>query len=148
MSAVKKLYLLLAALVVAISAPALALAHPMDVTPLNNKDILLMVEKKLTPDVIVQTIKTSPCTFDTFPSVMKELKRRGVPEAVLEAMIDAPYGPAAQNLTTEEPSEGEQQPIYHYTESIKQYLTPVNTGRRYEPRANRTRASRNTRIRR
>lgn len=119
----------------------------MDVTPLNNKDILLMVEKKLTPEVIVQTIKTSPCTFDTFPSVMKELKRRGVPEEVLEAMIDAPYGPAEDRQATEALSETEQ-PIYHYTESIKQYLTPVNTGRRYEPRTNRTRASRNTRIRR
>lgn len=143
----KKLNLLLAALLVAIGAPALALAHPMDVTPLNNKDILLMVEKKLTPEVIVQTIKTSPCTFDTFPSVMKELKRRGVPEEVLEAMIDAPYGPAEDRQATEALSETEQ-PIYHYTESIKQYLTPVNTGRRYEPRTNRTRASRNTRIRR
>ncbi len=143
----KKLNLLLAALLVAIGAPALALAHPMDVTPLNNKDILLMVEKKLTPEVIVQTIKTSPCTFDTFPSVMKELKRRGVPEEVLEAMIDAPYGPAEERQATEALSETEQ-PIYHYTESIKQYLTPVNTGRRYEPRTNRTRASRNTRIRR
>ena len=143
----KKLHLLVAALLVAIGAPAIALAHPMDVTPLNNKDILLMVEKKLTPEVILQTIKTSPCTFDTFPSVMKELKRRGVPEQVLEAMIDAPYGPAAQNLTTETAPEGEE-PIYHYTESIKQYLTPVKTGRRYEPRTNRTRASSNTRIRR
>ena len=140
----KKLNLLLAALLVAIGAPALALAHPMDVTPLNNKDILLMVEKKLTLEVIVQTIKTSPCTFDTFPSVMKELKRRGVPEEVLEAMIDAPYGPAEEKLSTEQLA-GE--PIYHYTESIKQYLAPVNTGRRYEPRANRARASRN-RIRR
>jgi hypothetical protein len=140
---VKKLYLLLAALFVAIGAPAIALAHPMDVTPLNNKDILMMVEKKLTPELIIQTIRTSPCTFDTFPSVMKELKRRGVPEEVLEAMIDAPYGPAEEKQASEDLPD---QQIYHYTESIKQYLTPLDTGRRYAPRTNRTRAAR-TRIR-
>jgi hypothetical protein len=146
-SAVKKLYLLLAALLIAIGAPAIALAHPMDVTPLSNKDVLMMVEKKLTPEVIIQTIKTSPCTFDTFPSVMKELKRRGVPEEVLEAMIDAPYGPAEEKQATEDiPTDvATEQPIYHYTDSIKQYLAPVDTGRRYRPRTNRTRASRTPR---
>ena len=140
----KKLYLLLAALLVAIGAPAIALAHSMDVTPLSNKDILMMVERKLTPEVIVQTIKTSPCTFDTFPSVMKELKRRGVPEEVLEAMIDAPYGPAEEKQAIEDVAT--EQPIYHYTENIKQFLTPADTGRRYQPRTNRTRAARTTRM--
>ena len=143
----KKLYLVFAALLVAIGAPVICLAHPVDVTPLNNKDVLQMVERKVSADVIVQTIKTSPCTFDTFPSVLKELKRRGVPEEVLEAMIDAPYGPAEQNKTTEDVAAEE--PIYHYMEAIKQYLTPVNTGRRYTPTRERARAARNrnTRVR-
>lgn len=127
----KKLHLLFAAVLIAIGAPAIAIAHPMDVTPLNNKDVLQMVERKVSTETIVKTIKSSPCTFDTFPSVMKELKRRGVPEEVLEAMIDAPYGPAEEKQASEELAE---QPIYHYTESIKQYLiTPGNTGRRYTP---------------
>ena len=145
MSAVKKLHLLFAALLVAIGAPAIALAHPLDVTPITNKDVLVMVERKVSTETIIQTIKTSPCTFDTFPSVMKELKRRGVPEEVLEAMIDAPYGPPAEVPNTQEVAE---EPIYHYTESIKQYLNPVNTGRRYIPIRERARAARSSRVRR
>ena len=142
----KKLYLLFAAVLITWSACATAVASPMDITALDNKDIVSMVEHGFGADAIIKAIKSSPCTFDTFPPVMKELKRRGVPEAVLEAMLDAPYGPAANNRTTEDAAADE--PIYHFTESIKQYLTSVNTGRRYNPTASRTRASRSTRIRR
>ena len=141
----KKLYLLLTAVMVAIGANATAVANPVGVTSLSNKDVLTMVQQKVETEAIIKAIKTSPCTFDTFPSVMKELKRRGVPEEILEAMIDAPYGPAA-DVRTAEVAEDEGQ-IYHYTESIKQYLTPVNTGRRVTPSSNRTRAARrNTRF--
>ncbi|HEU4767683.1 MAG TPA: hypothetical protein VFS77_09920 [Pyrinomonadaceae bacterium] len=136
----KKLYLLLTAVMVAIGANATAVANPVGVTSLSNKDVLTMVQQKIETEVIIKAIKASPCTFDTFPSVMKELKRRGVPEEVLEAMIDAPYGPAAANPTAEVGDEDG--PIYHYTESIKQYLTSVNTGRRVTPSSNRTRAAR------
>ncbi len=142
----KKLYLLFAAVLITWSASAAAVASPMDITALDNKDIVSMVEHGVGADAIIKAIKASPCTFDTFPPVMKELKRRGVPEPVLEAMIDAPYGPAATNRTTEDAAADE--PIYHFTESIKQYLTTVNTGRRYNPTASRTRASRSTRVRR
>src|ERR671914_518681 len=128
MFAVKKLYFLLTAVVVAVGSSAIAVANPMDVTSLSNKDVVTMVEQKLGTEAIVNAIKSSPCTFDTFPSVMKELKRRGVPEEVLEAMIDAPYGPAATDLSTED--EATEGPIYHYTENIKQFLSPLNTGRR------------------
>lgn len=141
----KKLYLLVAAVIVAVGVPTISLAHPMDVTPLNNKDILQMVERKVSAETIVQTIKSSPCTFDTFPSVMKELKRRGVPEEVLEAMIDAPYGPAEEKQATEDLAD---EPIFHYTENIKQYLiTPVVSGRRNTAAMNR-RSARSSRIRR
>lgn len=141
----KKLYLLLIAVMVAIGANATAVANPSGVTSLSNKDVVMMVEQKIGAEAIIKAIKSSPCTFDTFPSVMKELKRRGVPDEVLEAMIDAPYGPAANNRSTPEVTEDDG-PIYHYTESIKQYLTPVNTGRRYTPTSNRTRAARRTSI--
>lgn len=141
----KKLYLVLTALLVAMSASAVAVAKPVDITPLNNKDVVAMVEQKLGADAIVKAIKLSPCTFDTFPSVMKELKRRGVPDEVLQAMIDAPYGPAAGNLSTEDLA-GE--PIYHYTENIKQFLSPVNSGRRFTPIPARPRAARSSRVRR
>lgn len=140
----KKLYLLLTAVLVAMSASAIAVANPIDITPLNNKDVVAMVEQKMGAEAIVKAIKASACTFDTFPSVMKELKRRGVPEEVLQAMLEAPYGPAADNESTDELVE---EPIYHYTENIKQFLSPANSGRRYTPNARRERA-RGTRVRR
>ena len=136
----KKLCLLFAAVLITGSASVAAVAKPMDITALDNKDIVSMVEQGLGADAIIKAIKSSPCTFDIFPPVMKELKRRGVPDAVLEAMIDAPYGPAAANRSTEEAAANE--PIYHFTESIKQYLTPVNTGRRYNPSPSRASRSR------
>lgn len=141
MSAVKKLYLLLTAVMMAIGASAPAIANPSGVTSLNNRDVVTMVEQRLGSETIIKTIRSSPCTFDTFPSVMKELKRRGVPDEVLQAMIDAPYGPAPENLKAEEVAE--EGPIYHYTENIKQYLvTPASTGRRPTTASNRARAAR------
>jgi hypothetical protein len=145
MFAVKKFYLLLTALMVAVSSSVIAVARPVDVTALSNKDVVTMVENKLSVDVIVKTIKSSPCTFDTFPSVMKELKGRGVPEEVLEAMIEAPYGPAPQNRSNDEVAD---EPIYHYTENIKQFLAPLNTGRRQGTTPARSRSARSTRVRR
>ena len=141
----KKFYLLLTALMVAVGSSVIAVARPVDVTALSNKDIVTMVENKLSVDAIVKTIKSSPCTFDTFPSVMKELQRRGVPEEVLQAMIDAPYGPAAENVDNEERGE---ETIYHFTENIKQYLSPLNAGRRHGATPARARSARTTRTRR
>lgn len=138
----KKFYLLLAAVIVVTGANAAAAATPVDVTSLSNKDVVLMVEQKVSSEAIIKAIKMSPCTFDTFPTVMKELKRRGVPDEVLQAMIDAPYGPATDNRDAADLAEDA--PIYHFTENIKQYLTPVNTGRRHLPTSNRTRAARRT----
>ncbi|HKR10740.1 MAG TPA: hypothetical protein VJT15_01690 [Pyrinomonadaceae bacterium] len=144
----KKFYLLLTALIVALGSSAIAAARPMpvmDVTSLSNKDVVTMVEHKLDAETIVKAIKASPCTFDTFPPVMKELKRRGVPDEVLQAMIDAPYGPAAENLSTDELAPEQ---IYHYTENIKQFLSPLNTGRRHGATPSSTRSARSTRVRR
>ena len=88
--------ILLAATLLLTLLPSMAAAQSSEVeevTPLNNKDVLVMVEKKVEKDTIIKTIKSSPCTFDTFPPLLKEMKRRGVPEAVLQAMLEAPYGP-------------------------------------------------------
>jgi len=60
--------------------------------PLTNADIMTMVRAKLPAALIIQKINTSPCAFDTFPSVLAELKYRGVPDEVLMAMIEAPHG--------------------------------------------------------
>jgi len=51
-----------------------------------------MIKGGLTPQVVIAKIKTSRCTFDTDPSELTELKFRGVPIEVIQAMIQAPYG--------------------------------------------------------
>lgn len=145
----KRPYLLLAAflLVVPLASVADAFAGQFpgdssDFTPLNNKDILVMVEQKLETEAIVQTIKSSACTFDTFPPVLREMKRRGVPEAILQAMVEAPYGPSVQSSSRDDLGE---QPIYHYAEQLKQmgFLAPLSSGRGLQPsRQSRARASR------
>jgi hypothetical protein len=144
MPAVKKLYLSFAVALAATLIPSFAAGQTDNVTPLGNKDIVLMVDRKLEPEAIIKIIKSSPCTFDTFPPVLREMKRRGVPEAVLEAMLDAPYGPSLQSSSKDDLGE---QPIYHYAEQLKQmgFLGPAASGRRFQP-SRRARASR-TRIR-
>jgi hypothetical protein len=51
-----------------------------------------MVKAKLPPALIIEKINTSSCSFDTFPSVLAELKYRGVSDDVLMAMVKAPHG--------------------------------------------------------
>jgi len=52
-----------------------------------------MVHKGMRSDLIIATILTSSCTFDIFPPVLDDLKRRGVPENVLQVMSVVPSGP-------------------------------------------------------
>jgi hypothetical protein len=47
------------------------------------------------PSVVIANIFTSHCAFDVFPPVLRDLKRRGVPDRVIAAMQAAPYGPPA-----------------------------------------------------
>jgi hypothetical protein len=61
-------------------------------TTLSNADVLTMVEARLPSVQIIEKINTSRCHFDTFPSVLSELRYRGVPEEVLRAMIRASQG--------------------------------------------------------
>jgi hypothetical protein len=63
-----------------------------DISPLTNSDIVTMVKAKLPPALIIEKINTSSCSFDTFPSVLAELKYRGVPDEVLMSMVKAPHG--------------------------------------------------------
>jgi len=68
------------------------LAFGQGVSSLTNADILTMVRAKLPSNVIVEKINTTTCNFDTFPSVLAELKYKGVPDEVLMAMVQAPHG--------------------------------------------------------
>jgi Peptidase family M48 len=60
--------------------------------PLTNAEVLDMVKANLSAEVIIAKIQVSRCHFDTNPSVLAELKYRGVPSAILLAMTEAPYG--------------------------------------------------------
>jgi hypothetical protein len=68
------------------------LALGQGVISLTNADILTMVRAKLSSNLIVEKINTTSCNFDTFPSVLAELKYKGVPDEVLMAMVQAPHG--------------------------------------------------------
>ena len=60
---------------------------------LTNRDVLTMVHKGMRSDLVIATILTSSCNFDIFPPVLDDLKRRGVPENVLQVMSVVPNGP-------------------------------------------------------
>jgi hypothetical protein len=63
------------------------------VTILRNRDVLLMLRRGMKPDLVIATILTSSCNFDVFPPVLDDLKRRGVPDNVLQVMSVVPNGP-------------------------------------------------------
>lgn len=67
-------------------------AFSQDASPLTNADILTMVRAKLPSALIIEKIKNSSCAFDTFPSVLAELKYKGVPDEVLMVMVESPHG--------------------------------------------------------
>jgi hypothetical protein len=60
---------------------------------LTNRDVLSMVHRGMKSDLIIATILSSSCNFDIFPPVLDDLKRRGVPENVLQVMSVVPNGP-------------------------------------------------------
>ena len=146
----KKSFLLLGVGFLLLLTPSLAAAFGgsnADVTPLSNKDVLLMVQNRQSEEAIINTIKSSPCTFDTFPPVLKDMKRRGVSDAVLQAMIDAPYGPSQKVAAAKDDDKGDG-PIYHYADQLRQmgYIAPTTSGPARFPRQN-VRSARSSRTR-
>jgi hypothetical protein len=70
-------------------------SNPPPIRLLRNSDVVGMVQQGLKAGPIIGTILTSHCNFDVFPPVLRDLKRRGVPDTVLMAMKMAPSGPPA-----------------------------------------------------
>lgn len=66
---------------------------PRAVRILTNRDVLRMVHNGMKSDLVIATILSSSCNFDVFPPVLDDLKRRGVPENVLQVMSVVPNGP-------------------------------------------------------
>jgi len=52
-----------------------------------------MIHKGMRPELIIATILSTSCNFDVFPPVLDDMKRRGVPENVLQVMSVVPNGP-------------------------------------------------------
>jgi len=92
------------ALTLVLSLSCLPLAFAQDISALTNSDIVTMVRAKLPPALIIEKINTSSCSFDTFPSVLAELKYKGVTDDVLMAMIKAPHGARPSVAPVREPS--------------------------------------------
>lgn len=80
----------LVSLLVAQSA-AFAYQDP-DAPPMTNEDVVKLVKAKVSPEEIITKIESSRCHFDTSPSVLAELRYKGIPNSVLMAMVRAPYG--------------------------------------------------------
>ena len=68
-------------------------SNPRAVRILTNRDVLRMVHNGMKSDLVIATILSSSCNFDIFPPVLDDLKRRGVPENVLQVMSVVPNGP-------------------------------------------------------
>ena len=102
---------------------SLPFAFAQDITPLTNADIVTMVRAKLTPALIIEKINTSSCNFDTFPSVLAELKYKGVPDDVLMAMVKAPHG-APPKATVRA---GENSPLLEASSILSEMTVPDGT---------------------
>jgi hypothetical protein len=87
----KSLLSVLLALTLCLSCVSFVFAQD-SFTTLKNADILTMVRAKLPTALIIEKINTSSCSFDTFPSVLAEMKYKGVPDEILMAMVQAPHG--------------------------------------------------------
>ena len=60
---------------------------------LTNEDVVKMVQAGVSPDQIMSRIKKSETEFDTSPSALAGLPKRGVPNEILLAMIESdPFG--------------------------------------------------------
>jgi len=65
---------------------------------LHNADVLNLYRAGMKPGQIIAKIISSPCNFDTFPPVLRELKSKGLPDTVIVAMRMVPYGPPASDM--------------------------------------------------
>lgn len=64
------------------------------VAPLTNDSILKLRGMRLSADVIIAKIKSSPCEFDTTPGALQKLKLAGVTDKIILAMVEAPSASA------------------------------------------------------
>jgi hypothetical protein len=96
----------------AVVPPREAAPHPQQepgVAPvLTNREVVLLLNTDISPQVVVAKIRASRTNFDTSAEALRELKKEGVPDDVLVAMINASASPsvgpspAAESLKSRE----------------------------------------------
>jgi hypothetical protein len=69
---------------------------------LTNYDVIHMLKAGLSPEIVAAKIKVSPADFDTSAAALEELKERGVPDAVIVEMVNAPRASKQKAQTGEE----------------------------------------------
>jgi hypothetical protein len=62
----------------------------MPAAALTTQDVLDMLKAGLTPEIVIAKIKASACNFDTSAATLESLKKYGVPDGVIVAMVQAP----------------------------------------------------------
>lgn len=72
---------------------------------LSNQDVIMMVEAGLDDATVVLSIQTSETDFDTSPMALVELKKAGVSEEVLQAMMNPKSGAATTQTPAGPPNE-------------------------------------------
>ena len=95
---------LLLALLIVLALPPSIHSQRLPWEALTNADVVQLVRDKVPAEEIIARIQSSRCHFDITPTVLRELKYQGVPEQVVKAMADAPYGTAAGGPVNDEPS--------------------------------------------
>jgi Tetratricopeptide repeat len=71
---------------------------------LTNEDIIKLVQAKLPDSVILAKIKSSNCDFDTSPDALINMKRAGVSDSVLQAIVDTTPQPANSDANENSPA--------------------------------------------
>lgn len=77
-----------------LTADGAGAAQKPTVAPLTNDSILKLRGMRLSPDVIIAKIKSSPCEFDTTPAALQKLKLAGISDKIILAMVEAPSASA------------------------------------------------------
>ncbi len=67
---------------------------------LTNGDVVDMLKAGLSPEIVIAKINASTCEFDTSPHALEALKTANIPEAVILAVVQAPFGIQAQGRTS------------------------------------------------
>ena len=94
---------------------------------ITNSEVLAMVKSGLSADVVITKIKSSRCYFNTEASILSELKFNGVPNEVIKAMIEAPYGAPRERPAAEEPERALPHPASQRTQNAEEIAVADGT---------------------